>query len=128
MIKRLLAQIFAATLGLWLATLWIPGVIVRLRPDSNFFGFPITSAIELFLEFGIILGLLNYFGKLFLGTFSLPLYELSVEILSAALCIGFLFLLDQLFAELSLLWWRPLCYTGIAIWLLNLLIEKLIIV
>lgn len=125
--KRLLSQIISATLGLWLATLFLQGVIVRAYPNSNFFGFSLTAQWEIFLVLGIVLGLLNYFLKPLLKTFSLPLEVITFGLFTIVINMGLIWLLDKMFDELYVALWLPLLYTTLIIWALNLIISKFIV-
>jgi putative membrane protein len=120
--KRLLSQVIAAALGLWLATLFVPGVVVRTYPTSNFFGFPLTAQWEIFLVLGIVLGLLNYFLKPLLKTLSLPLEILTLGLFTIVINMGLIWLLDLMFDELSVPFLLPLLYTTLTIWGLNIII------
>src|SRR5579863_7326597 len=124
--KKLLSQIAAAILGLWLATMFVPGVVVRLYPSSNFFGFPLTSLWQVFLVLGIALGLLNYFTKIFLKTLYLPLEFIFLGALSIIAGSGFLWLFSLIFNELFISVVISILYTAIIIWLLDLLISTFI--
>ena len=119
--KRLLSQIIAAALGLWLATLFVPGASVRAYPDSNFFGFPLTASWEIFLVLGIVLGLLNYFLKPLLKTLALPLEIITLGLFTVVINLALLWLLDMMFDELYLPILFPLLYTTLIIWGLNLI-------
>ena len=120
--KRLLSQIIAAALGLWLATLYVSGVVIRTYPTSNFFGFSLTTQWEIIAVLGIVLGLLNYFLRPVLKTLSLPLEVLSLGLFTIVIDMGLLGLLDKMFDELYIPLWLPLLYTTLIIWGLNLVI------
>ncbi|MGA2417827.1 MAG: phage holin family protein [Candidatus Staskawiczbacteria bacterium] len=120
--KRLLSQIIAAALGLWLATLFVSGVVVRAYPESNFFGFPLTAQWEIFLVLGIVLGLLNYFLKPLLKTLALPLEIITLGLFTIVINMAILWLLDVMFDELYIPLFLPLLYTALIIWGLNVII------
>jgi putative membrane protein len=120
--KRLLSQIIAASLGLWLATLFVPGVVIRAYPTSNFFGFALTAQWEVFLVLGIVLGLLNYFLKPLLKALSLPLELLTLGLFTIVINMGLIWLLDMMFDELRVPFFLPLLYTTLIIWGLNIII------
>ncbi len=120
--KRLLSQIIAAILGLWLAGAYVPGVIVRLYPESNLFGVALTNQWQTFLVLGIILGLLNFFVRPILKILALPLKFLTLGLFSIVINMAMLWLLDIMFAELYIPWLWPLLYTTIIIWALNIII------
>jgi len=124
--KRLLSQIITATLGLWLAMLFIPGVIIRTYPTSKFFDFSLTTQWEIILVLGIVLGLLNYFLKPILKTLSLPLEVISLGLFTIVINMAMIWLLDLMFDELSAPIYLPLLYTTLIIWGLNMIIGLLI--
>lgn len=125
--KRLFSQIIAAALGLWLATLFVPGVVIRTYPESNFFGFPLTAQWELFVVLGIVLGLLNYFLKPLLKALALPLEIFTLGLFTIVIDMGLLWLLDKIFDELYVPLFLPLLYTTLIIWGLNVFIGFILI-
>lgn len=125
--KKLLSQIIAAALGLWLATSFAQGVVVRAYPASNFFGFPLTAQWEIFLVLGIVLGLLNYFLKPLLKMIALPLEIITLGLFTIVINMAMLWLLDQMFDELYIPLYLPLLYTSLIIWGLNIIISFFIV-
>lgn len=124
--KRLLSQIVAGVAGLWLASLFVQGVVVRVYPESNFFGFPLTAQWEIFLVLGVILGLLNYFVRPILKSLALPLEIITLGLFSLIINMAMIWFLDLMFDELYVPWMFPLLYTTLIIWIINLIILKLI--
>jgi putative membrane protein len=120
--KRLLSQIIAGSLGLWLATLFVAGVVIRVYPDSNFFGFSLTAQWEVILVLGIVLGLLNYFLKPLLKTLALPLEIITLGLFTVVINMALLWILDLMFDELYIQPYLPLLYTTLIVWALNLII------
>jgi len=119
--RRLLSQIIVTALGLWLATLFVPGVIIRAYPTSNFFGFSLTAQWEIILVLGIVLGLLNYFLRPLLKILSLPLETIVLEIFTVIINIALIWLLDQIFDELYIPFFSPLLYTTLIVWGLSII-------
>jgi len=119
--KRLLSQLAASILGLWVATLFVPSFIVRAYPTSNFFGFHLGARWEIILFLGIVLGLLNYFLRPLSKSLSLPLEVVSLELFNILVNIAFLWLLDLIFDELYVPFFFPLLYTALIIWGLNII-------
>jgi putative membrane protein len=122
--RKLLSQVIAADLGLWLATLFVPGVVVRAYPTSNFFGFPLTAQWEIILVLGFVLGLLNYFLKPFLKALALPLEIISLGLFTIIINAGLIWLIDIMFDELYIPFFMPLLYTTLIIWALNIILQK----
>lgn len=117
--KKLLFQILAAGLGLWLATIFAPGVEVKLFSDSSFFGIGLTEQWQIFFLLGIILGLLNFFIKPILSAIALPLKIITLGLFSFAINIALIWILDVMFKELYIPLWLPLIYTALIIGILN---------
>ncbi len=120
--KRLLSQIIASTLGLWLAMLFIQGVVIRAYPESNFFGFSLTERWQIILILGGTLGLLNYFLKPLLKMLALPLEIITLGLFTIIINAGLLWVLDMMFDEFYLPLWQPLIYTTLLMWVLNIVI------
>ena len=125
--KRLLSQIISAGLGLWLATMFIHGVVVSAYPGSRFFGFALTQQWQVILVLGIVLGLLNYFIRPILKTLSLPLEIITLGLFTIVINMALLWFLDLIFDELyiPLIW--PLLYTTLIIWGLNIIIQAILV-
>jgi len=121
--KRLLSQIIATALGLWLSTIFVSGVIIRTYPSSNLFGFPLTQQWHIFLVLGVVLSLLNYFLKPALKALSLPLAIFTFGLFTILINMGLIWILDKMFDELTVPLFLPLIYTTIIIWTTNLIIN-----
>lgn len=124
--KRLFSQVAAAIIGLWLATLFVSGVIITTYPTSNFFGFSLTAQWEIILVLGIVLGLLNYFLKPLLKALSLPLEIITLGLFTIVINMGLIWLLDLMFDELYVPLFLPLLYTTLIIWGLNIIFGLII--
>ena len=126
--KSLFSQIAAAIAGLWLASMFVPGAIVRIYPDSSFFWFSLTAQWQIFLILGIILGLLNFFVKPILNAITLPLRIITLGLFSIAVSMGMIWILDLMFAEIYIPWLFPLLWTTLIIWgmgiVLNLILNN----
>lgn len=120
--KRLLSQVIAAALGLWLSSLFVAGVVIRTYPNSNFFGFSLTAQWELFLVLGIVLGLLNFFLKPFLKTLSLPLELITLGLFTIVINMALIWLLDLMFDELTIPFFLPLLHTTLLLWGSNIIV------
>jgi putative membrane protein len=125
--KKLLSQIASAGLGLWLATMFVNGVVVTYFANSRFFGISLTSQWQMFLVLAITLGLINYFIGPILKTIALPLEIVTLGLFSLVINAGLLWFLDLIFDELTIPWMMPLVYTTLIIFALNLLIKKILI-
>ena len=125
--KKLLSQIISAILGLWIATMFVNGVVVKAYPESNFYGLNFSAQWKMFLLLGIIIGLLNYFVKPLLKTIALPLEIITLGLFSIVIQGGLLWVVDKIFDELYIPWFIPLLYTTLIIWALNIILQKFLI-
>jgi len=117
----------SAGLGLWLATLWVPGVVVQIYPDSHFFGIPLTQQWHLLVIFGVVLGLLNFFIKPILNLITLPLRIITLGFFGIVINAGFIWIVDYMFRELSIPILYPLLWTALIVLGLNIIILKIFI-
>ena|SRR5581483_6569820 len=125
--KRLLICILGAGVGLWLATLIISGVAVTLYKTSNFFGIPLAYQWQLFVLFGVALGLLNFFVKPILNVITLPLRIITLGLFGFIINMALLWVVASVFTELQVPLFWPLIWTTLIIWLLQLILSKLFI-
>ena len=124
--KKILSQIIAAAMGLWLASALMPEITVRAYPQSNFFGFSLAFQWQIFLFLGIVLGLLNYFLKPLLKILSLPVKRITLGLFTIVINAGLIWILDMMFDELSIPPFLPLFYVALIIWGLNIIIEHVL--
>lgn len=104
---RLIVQIIAGILGLWLATEFVPGV-------------EFVGPIQTLLLAGLILGLVNFFLKPILNLITLPLRIITLGLFGLVINMAMIWLVDVIFPELIILGIIPLFWTTIIIWGLNL--------
>ena len=72
--NSLILQIIAGILGIFLATKFVPGVILEVVPgQSSLFGIEFTAPWQILLLVGSVLGLINFFMKPVLKMITLPL-------------------------------------------------------
>ncbi len=124
--KKLLSQIIAATAGLWLTTIFVPGVRVTLLSDSNFFGIGLTAVWQIFLFLGIILGFLNFFLKPLLDLITLPLRIITLGLFGFLINISFVWALDVMFKEFSAPLIYPLIITTLIISALSVVLSMIL--
>ncbi len=125
--KKLLSQIIAAGFGLWIASIFVPGVVIKLNSASSFFGVALTSDWQLFFILGIALGLINFFVKPILKLLALPLEIITLGLFSIVISMGMIWFIDAVFTEVYIPLIMPLLLTTVIIWLSNKLIEKIFI-
>ncbi len=119
--RKFLSQIVSAIIGLWAAAMFVPGVIIKAYPSSNFFGFPLQAQWEIIIVLGIVLGLLNYFLKPILKTLALPLEIITLGLFTIVIDMGLIWILDQIFDELYIPFLFPLLYTTLIILAINII-------
>ena len=114
--KRFLFNLITAVAGIWLASQFVPGVMVAVMADSRFFGFPLTANWEIIVILGVILGLLNFFVKPILNAIAFPLRIVTLGAFNLVICMALLWILDAMFKELFIPLYLPLLYTTLIIW------------
>jgi len=105
-LQKLLFQILAAILALWLAQRFVPKVSFE-------------GATEIFLFCGLTLGLSNFFIKPILRKITLPLRFLTLGIFDFFINMGIVWFIDILFPELKIVGILPLFLTTCIVWVLN---------
>lgn len=120
--RKLLSRIVSAGLGIWIATLFVSGVLVEIYPDSNFFGIPLTAHWHFFVLVGIILGLLNFFVKPVLDIIALPVRIISLGFFGFVVNMVLIWIVDIIFQEMYVPLFFPLFWTTLIIWVLNVVI------
>ena len=126
--KKLILQILASILGIYLASQYISGVQIKVIPGaSEIFGFKITANWQVFIVLGIILGLINFFIKPILKIITLPLHFLTLGFSSILINLGIVWLVSLFFEELNFLGFLPLFWTTLLISALNLLFSSFLL-
>ena len=125
--KKVLSQIIAGILGIWLSILFIPEIKVGLASNSNFFGIPLTLQWQIILLLGIALGLINFFVKPIINAITLPLRIITLGLFSIAINMAMLWILDFIFKEITVPWFWPLLWTTIIILFSNIIVSRFII-
>lgn len=106
--SRLIFQIIAGILGIFLAVKFVPGV--------EFIG-----PIQYLLLAGFILGSINFFIKPILNLITLPLRILTLGLFSLVINMVIIWIVDIIFPELIIRGIIPLFWTTIIILLLSFL-------
>ena len=119
MVQKLFWHIVGGILGIFLAVRFVPGVSLKVLPDSSFLGFRITQFWQILFLIGGILGLINFFIKPILDKITLPLKILTLGLFSLILNMVIIKFLDILFLEFQILGLIPLFWTTVIVWLIN---------
>jgi len=106
-LSRLLFQIVAGILGLWLAIKFVPGVEFQ-------------GTLNTLLLAGLVLGLINFFVKPIINKITLPLRILTLGLFSLVINMIMVEVVDILFPELIIEGIVPLFWTSLIIWVLSL--------
>ena len=124
---KILSQLLAGVLGLWLAVIFIPEIQIRVLTDSNFFGIPLTAKWQVILLLGVILGLLNIFAKPILKIIALPLRILTLGLFSLVINMILIWAVDLIFREITIPWFWPILWTTLIIWFLTMAVPMLFV-
>jgi len=117
-------RILAATLGLFLAKKFLPGVeIAVIYGKTNYFGLNFTEDWQMVIFLGIILGLINIFVKPILNLISFPLRVLTLGFFSLIINIGIIWALDLYFPEFQIQNFVSLLLTTLIILILDFLLK-----
>lgn len=121
--NRLILQIIAGILGIFLATKFVPGVSLGVIPgQSSLFGIEFTTSWQILLLIGSALGLINFFIKPVLKMITLPLRILTFGLFSLVINMVMVWTVDILFPELVIQGIVPLFWLSIIIWGVSLLL------
>lgn len=99
---RLIAQIIAAGLGLWLADRYLSAVEIQ-------------GGWELFLKAAVVIGCLNFFIRPILKIISLPIRILTLGLFSVIIDMLMIWGATYLYPALVIPWFWPLFWTSILI-------------
>ncbi len=122
---KLILQIAAGILGIWLATLFVSGVELETVPSqSSLFGIEFTANWQILILVGVCLGLINFFIKPILNLITLPLRTLTFGLFALVVNAILVWIVDILFPELIIEGIRPLFWTTCIVWALNFALLK----
>lgn len=119
--NRLILQIIAGILGIFLATKFVPGVSLEVIPgQSSLFGIEFTAPWQILLLIGSALGLINFFIKPVLKMITLPLRILTFGLFSLVINMVMVWTVDILFPELVIqgiipLFWLSIIILGVSL-------------
>lgn len=119
----LLIQIISGISGLWLAVKYIPGVNFNgpfFVPLNRNIGFEAVFGTLVFV--GIFIGVLNYFVKPILNKIAFPLRIITLNFFSLVIAMGLIWLVEIIFPELEIKGLKPLFFTTVIIWGINLIL------
>lgn len=109
--RKLVLQIIAGILGIWLATQLIDGVMF-------------SGTIRTLLYAGLILGFINFFIKPVLNLVTLPLRIITFGLFSLIINMGIVWAIEIFFEEFAITGLYPLFWATILIWALSLIASR----
>ncbi len=112
--KGLLAGIIASVLGLYLATLFVPGVYI----DGTGSAFWKSLALA-----GLVLGLLHVFIKPILDLITLPLRIITLGLFGILINIAIVEITDILFPSVHIKGFMALLFTSLMVWGTDIIIS-----
>lgn len=110
--RKLILQIIAGILGIWLATELVKGII--------FTGSPKTLCYA-----GLLLGLINFFIKPLLNLVTLPLRIITFGLFSLITNMGIVWFMDVFFPEMEIAGLYPLLWATITVWVTSLIASRI---
>jgi len=114
---RLILQIIAGIISIFLATKFIPGASLHIMPgQSSLFGIQFTAFWQILIVIGATLGLVNFFVKPILNLITFPLRLISLGFFSWIINILIIWLIDIFFPELEIKGIISLFWTSVVVW------------
>lgn len=124
--RKLIIQIFAGIVGLYLAEKFVPGVSLEVIPgQSLFWGITPTAFWQILIFVGAFLGLLNFLLKPVLKIITFPLRVLTLGLFGFVLNMFLVWVVDIFFLELAIQGIIPLFWTTLIIWLISVVSGKI---
>jgi putative membrane protein len=122
-VKKLVIQIVAGIVGIYLAEKFVPGVSLEIIPgQSSFWGITLTAFWQILIFVGAVLGLLNFLLKPLLRIITFPLRVLTLGLFGFVLNMFLVWLVDILFLELEIQGLIPLFWTTLIVWLISIIL------
>lgn len=115
--NRLILNIVAGIISIYLATKFVSGVSLEVVPgQSSLFGIQFTAFWQILILVGAVLGLVNLLIRPVLKLITLPLRILTLGLFSFVINMLMIWLVDVLFPELTIQGIFPLFWTSIIVW------------
>lgn len=115
--KSLIGAIIASILGLYLATLFVPGVYI----DGT--GYTMWKSLALA---GLVVGLLHIFVKPIIDLITLPLRILTLGFIGIIINIGIIEATDILFPSVHIKGFLALLFTSLIIFAIDIIVSFII--
>jgi len=125
-VKKLIFQIIAGIVGIYLAEKFVPGVYFNVIPgQSSFLGIVFTAEWQILIFAGAALGLFNFILKPILGLITFPLKVLTLGLFGFVINMFLVWLVSYLFPEFVIQGLIPLFLTTLIIWLLSIVLRRI---
>ena len=111
--RKLILQIIAGILGIWLASELIPT------------GVEFTGSVKTLCYAGLLLGLINFFIKPVLNLITLPIRIITFGLFSLVINMGIIWVIDVIFPEIVIEGLLPLFWATITVWILSLIASRI---
>jgi len=115
----------AGILGLGIAVWLIPGVTIKILPDSNFFGIILATKWHIIVLLGFVIGIVNSFVKPLLDAITLPIRIITLGAFGFVVNIVLVWGVDLIFREINIKWFMPIFWTTLVIWGLSIALPAL---
>lgn len=113
---RLILQIIAGTISLFLAIKFIPGVSLNIIPgQSSLFGIQFGAPWQVLILIGAFLGIINFFAKPILNLITFPLRLITLGFFSWIINMLMIWIVDIVFPELEIKGIIPLFWTSVIV-------------
>jgi len=111
--KKLIANLIVGVFGLYLAMVLVPGFSIAAEDKT-----------KILILAGLSFGAINFLLRPVVNLITLPLRILTFGLFGLIINMGLVRLVDIIFPELAIIGILPLLWTGLIVWLLNILISK----
>ncbi len=124
--KKLVIQIVAGIVGIFLAVKFVPGVSLEIIPgQSSFFDINLTANWQLIILVGSVLGLFNFVLKPILNLIAFPLKVLTLGLFGFVINMFLVWVVDILFLELEIQGLISLFWTTLIVWLASTVLGRI---
>ena len=123
--SKFISRIMAGILGLGIAVWLIPGVTIKILPDSNFFGIILATKWHIIVLLGFVIGIVNSFVKPLLDAITLPIRIITLGAFGFVVNIVLVWGVDLIFREINIKWFMPIFWTTLVIWGLSIALPAL---
>lgn len=122
--KKLIFQVIAGILGIYLAVKFVPGVSLDIIPgQSLFLGIPFTANWQILILAGAVLGFFNFILKPILNLIAFPLKLLTLGLFAFVINMFLVWLVALLLPEFKIQGLVSLFLATLIIWLTSAILR-----